>query len=44
VSIDPERWGSPVFPAFHVVIEEKANDDAPDELWYWEQQLKKVDR
>ena len=42
VSIDPATFGTPVFPAFHVRIEEKAYDEAPDDRWYMEQQLKKV--
>jgi hypothetical protein len=42
VSIDPAKFGTPVFPSFHVVIEEKAYDEAPEDRWYMEQQLKKV--
>jgi hypothetical protein len=42
VSIDPATFGTPVYPAFHVVIEDKAYDEAPDDRWYMEQQLKLV--
>lgn len=42
VSIDPAKFGTPVFPSFHVVIDEKAHPEAPDDLWYMETQLRKV--
>jgi len=43
VSIEPVNFGTPVYPSFHVVIETKAYPEAPDQLWYLEAQLKKVD-
>lgn len=43
ISVEPEKFGTPVFPSFHVAIEDKAYPDAPDSRWYCEQQLKKVD-
>ena len=42
VSKELENYGTPVYPSFHVVIDEKAYPEAPDELWYMEQQLTKV--
>jgi hypothetical protein len=42
ISIEPEKFGTPVYPSFRVVIEEKAYPEAPDERWYMEAQLKKV--
>lgn len=36
VSIDPAEWGTPIYPSFHVKIEDKAYPEAPDELWYSE--------
>jgi hypothetical protein len=43
VSIEPEKFGTPVYPSFHVQIKEKAYPEAPDELWYMETQLKRVE-
>lgn len=43
VSIEPENFGTPVYPSFHVVIKEKAYPEAPDDLWYMETQLKRVE-
>lgn len=43
ISMDPVNWGTPVYPSFHVKIEDKAYPEAPDELWYTEACLKKVD-
>lgn len=43
VSTSLEHFGTPVFPSFHVVIDEKAYPEAPDDLWYTEVCLKKVD-
>lgn len=34
--------GTPVYPAFRVELEEKAEDFLPDELWYTEYCLKKA--
>lgn len=34
--------GTPVFPAFRVLLEEKIDKNLPDELWYTENGLKKV--
>lgn len=42
VSIEPEKFGTPVYPSFLVTIEEKAYDTAPDSCWYMESQLRKV--
>lgn len=42
VSIEPENFGTPVYPSFHVVIDKKAYATAPDDLWYMESQLTKV--
>ena len=42
VSIDPEKYGTPVYPSFRVRIEDKAHPEAPDERWYMEAQLKRV--
>lgn len=43
ISVEPENYGTPVYPSFHVVIDEKAYPEAPDDLWYMETQLTKVD-
>jgi hypothetical protein len=42
ISTELKNFGTPVYPSFHVVLEEKAYPEAPDELWYQEPQLKKV--
>jgi len=42
VSVDPRHGGTPVYPTFHVRIEEKEHDEAPDDGWYTEICLKKV--
>lgn len=42
VSMDPQKFGTPVFPSFHVVLEEKAYPTAPQSCWYTEVCLKKV--
>jgi hypothetical protein len=39
VSIDIEKFGTPVHPSFHVVFAEKAYDSLPDSVWYMERQL-----
>lgn len=43
ISIEPENFGTPAYPSFHVKIDDKAYEDAPDELWYMETQLRKVE-
>lgn len=43
VSIEPEKFGTPAYPSFHVVIDDKAYSEAPDSLYYMETQLTKVD-
>lgn len=35
--------GTPVYPSFHVVLETKEHDLAPDDAWYTEICLRKVD-
>lgn len=42
ISIDPATFGTPVFPAFHVVIDKKAYPECPDSVWYLEKQLRRV--
>jgi hypothetical protein len=36
VSMSLEHGGTPVYPTFKVIINEKAHDQAPDEAWYTE--------
>lgn len=43
ISIEPENFGTPAYPSFHVTIDDKAYEDAPDELWYMETQLRRVE-
>lgn len=43
ISTELENFGTPVYPSFHVKLEEKAYPEAPDELWYTEVCLTKVD-
>lgn len=45
VSVGPwtETGGTMVYPTFRVTIEEKAYKSCPDEVWYTECCLKKVD-
>lgn len=43
VSIEPEKFGTPTFPSFRVVFTKKAYDDVPDEVWYMEGQLTKIE-
>lgn len=43
VSTELAKFGTPVHPSFHVRIIEKAYPEAPDELWYMENQLQKVE-
>lgn len=42
MSISLEDGGTPVYPSFRVVLEEKAHDGAPDEAWYTEVCLRAV--
>lgn len=42
VSTELEKFGTPVYPSFKVVFEEKAYPEVPDFIWFMEQQLKKV--
>jgi hypothetical protein len=39
ISIELENYGTPTYPSFHVVIDDKAYPEAPDSLWYMESQL-----
>lgn len=41
-NVSLEKFGTPVYPSFRVVFDEKAYDEVPDEVWYMEQQLKLV--
>ena len=43
MSMSLEHGGTPVYPTFRVVISEKAHDQAPDEAWYTEICLQKVE-
>ncbi len=43
VSMSIEHGATPVYPTFRVVINEKAHDEAPDEFWYPEACLTKVE-
>ena len=43
ISFEPEKYGTPVYPSFHVVIEEKAYPEAPDALYYTETCLHKAE-
>lgn len=43
VSMSLEHGGTPVYPTFRVVINKKAHDLAPDEAWYTEVCLTKVE-
>lgn len=42
VSTDLRHGGTRVYPAFHVELDSKVHDRAPDEAWYTEICLKKV--
>jgi hypothetical protein len=42
ISMDPEKYGTPVYPSFHVIIEKKGFPEAPDDRWYMEAQLRRV--
>lgn len=43
VSMSLEHGGTPIYPAFRVVFSEKAHADAPDEFWYPEACLTRVE-
>lgn len=43
MSMSLEHGGTPVYPSFHVVLSEKAHDQAPDEAWYTEVCMSKVE-
>lgn len=43
MSMSLDHGGTPVYPTFKVVISEKAHDLAPDEAWYTEICLTKVE-
>lgn len=42
VSFDPAKFGTPVYPSFHVTLTEKDYPEAPDSLWYTENCLTKL--
>ena len=42
IDIDFKMGGTPVFPAFKVLLDEKVKDSLPDILWYTENGLKLV--
>lgn len=42
ISIEPEKYGTPVYPSFHVTLTQKAYPEAPDSLYYTEACLKPV--
>jgi hypothetical protein len=37
-----KHGGTPVYPTFHVVIDEPVNEDSPSEAWYTEVCLQRV--
>jgi hypothetical protein len=43
ISVDPKDLASPVVPMFRVEMDEKAYPEMPDEMWYPELLLKKVE-
>lgn len=43
VSMSLEHGATPVYPTFRVVIDDKAHDQAPDEAWYTEVCLTRVE-
>jgi hypothetical protein len=43
ISIEPEKFGTPAYPSFNVVIDDPAYPEAPKSCWYMETQLTKVD-
>jgi len=44
VSFDLKDGGTPVYPAFHVVLDDKAYPEAPDECWYTEVCLRPAEK
>jgi len=44
MSFDLKNGGTLVYPAFHVVLDDKAYPDAPDECWYTEVCLRPVEK
>lgn len=44
ISMDPEKFGTPVYPSFRATITDKAYPEAPDEMWYTEVCLKRVEQ
>ena len=44
MSMELKNGGTPVYPSFRVRITEKAHDEAPDEAWYTEVCLRKVEQ
>ena len=44
ISTDPANYGTPVYPSFRVAITDKAYPTAPDEIWYTEKCLVKLDK
>jgi hypothetical protein len=44
MSMNLRHGGTPIYPTFRVVLDEKAHDQAPDEAWYTEVCLTKVTR
>ena len=43
MSMNLEHGGTPVYPTFRVVISEKAHDQAPDDAWYTEVCLTRIE-
>lgn len=43
MSMSLEHGGTPIYPTFRVVLSEKAHDQAPDEAWFPEVCLSKVE-
>ncbi|QZE10428.1 hypothetical protein SEA_SCOOBYDOOBYDOO_82 [Mycobacterium phage ScoobyDoobyDoo] len=43
VSTQIINGGTPVYPSFHVVLETKEHDQAPDDAWYTEICLRRVE-
>lgn len=43
ISIEPEKFGTPAYPSFHVVIDQPAYPTAPADRWYCERQLRPVE-
>lgn len=43
ISVDPKNLASPVVPMFRVEMDEKAYPEMPNDMWYGEVLLKKVE-